>query len=63
MTRTFTCVKCEIKFTKEILNEKVFVVCPICGTKQKFRYKVMSSRGERWEEAFDWDDDDYWNTP
>ena len=63
--RVFTCVKCEIKFTKEIPNERTEVICPICGTKQKFRYKVMGSgiNGEKWEEADPWDDPDYWNFP
>lgn len=65
MTRKFTCVKCESLFTKEIPNERAEVVCPVCGTKQRFRYKVMGSgsKGEHWEEADPWSDPDYWRFP
>lgn len=65
MTRIFTCSKCETKFTKEIPSERAIVVCPICGMKQRFRYKVMDSNGESWQEADPYDDsyDDPWNNP
>ena len=62
MIRIFTCIKCELKFTKEIPNEQTSVICPICGTKQKFRYKIMVSDGEKWEEKDLWDDS-FFNNP
>jgi len=62
MEKKYTCVNCEVKFTKIVPNERTEVVCPICGTKQKFRYKVMGSggSGERWEEPSPWDDPEWW---
>lgn len=56
MIKNFTCVGCDIKFMKEVLDEKTIVMCPICGKKQLFRYKIMDTDGERWEESDPWDD-------
>jgi transcription elongation factor Elf1 len=56
-TRNFTCIKCDIKFVKEIFSEGVVVMCPVCGTKQKFRHKVMDTEGEYWESVDPFDDE------
>ena len=64
MVLKYTCKKCKLGFEKEVPNRHVEVMCPICGTKQKFRYKTMDGNGnEKWQEADPWDDPDYWQFP
>lgn len=60
----YTCIKCGVSFEKNVLKKTEEVMCPICGTKQKFRYKIINGMGEEeWREPDPWEDPDYWNIP